>query len=62
MGRSCSQNGGRKDSFQNLTGNPTGKRSLGRSRLRWEDNIRIDLREIGIDMRNWVDSAQDRDY
>ena len=29
---------------------------------RWEDNIRMDLKEIGIDTRNWVDSAQDRDY
>ena len=29
-------------------------------RLRWEDNIRIDLKEIGVNTRNWVDSAQDR--
>ena len=40
----------------------TGKRPLGRPRLRWVDNIRMDLKEIGINMRNWVDSAQDRDY
>ena len=40
----------------------TGKRPLGRRRCRWEDNIRMDLKEIGINMRNWVDSAQDRDY
>jgi hypothetical protein len=39
-----------------------GKRLLGRPRGRWEDNIRIDLKEIGIDTRNWVDSAQNRDY
>ena len=45
-----------------LTGKPTGKRSLGRPRPRWEDNIRIDLEEIGINAGNWVDSAQDRDY
>jgi hypothetical protein len=32
-----------------------------RPRRRWEDNIRMDLNEIGIDTRNWVDSAQDRD-
>ena len=31
-----------------LTGNPTGKKPLGRSRRRWEDNIRMDLEEIGI--------------
>ena len=40
----------------------TGKRSLGRPRRRWEDNIRINLKGIGINTRNWVDSAQDRDY
>ena len=37
-------------------------RPLGRRRRRWEDNIRLDLNEIGINMRNWVDLAQDRDY
>ena len=42
-----------------LTGEPIGKRSLGRPRHRWEDNIRMDLEEIGINTRNWVDSAQD---
>ena len=45
-----------------LTGKPTRKRPLGRPRRRWEDNIRMDLEEIGINTRNWVDSAQDRDY
>ena len=45
-----------------LTGKPTGKRPLGRPRRRWEDNIRMDLEEIGINVGNWVDSAQDRDY
>ena len=45
-----------------LTGKPTGKRPLGRPRRRWEDNIRKGLKEIGINMRNWVDLAQDRDY
>ena len=44
-----------------LTGKPTGKRPLGRPRRRWEDTIRIDLKEIRINMRNWVVSAQDRD-
>ena len=45
-----------------LTGKPTGKRPLGRPRRRWEDNIRMDLEEIGINAGNWVDSAQDRDF
>ena len=44
-----------------LTGKPTGTIPLGRPRRRWEDNIRMDLKEIGINKRNWVDSAQDRD-
>ena len=34
----------------------------GRSRRRWEDNIRMDLDEIGISVGNWVDSSQDRNY
>ena len=40
----------------------TRKRPLGRPRRRWEDNIRMDLKEIGINTRNWVGSARDRDY
>ena len=39
-----------------LTGKLRGKRSLGRPSLRWEDNIRMDHKEIGINTRNWVDS------
>ena len=45
-----------------LTGKPTGNIPLGRPRRRWEDNIRMDLKEIGIKTRNLIDSAQDRDY
>ena len=48
--------------FKILTGQPTGKRLLGRPRHRWEGNIRMDLEEIGINAGNFVDSAQDRDY
>ena len=48
--------------FKILTGTPTGKRPLGRHRRTWEDNIRMDIKEIGINTRNLVDSAQDRDY
>ena len=50
MGRACSQNG--ESAFQIITGNPTGKRPLGRLRRRWEDNIRMDLKEIGINVGN----------
>ena len=45
-----------------LTDKSTGKSTLGRSRHRWEDNIRIDIKEIGINTRNWVDSALDKYY
>ena len=45
-----------------LTGKPTGKRPLGRPQHRWEGYIRMDLKEIGVSARNWVDSAQDRNY
>ena len=48
--------------FKILTGKPVGKRPLGRPRRRWEDNIRMDLEEIGINAGNWVDSVQDRNY
>ena len=40
--------------FRILTGKPTGNRPLGRSRRRWEDTIRMDLEEIGINSRNWL--------
>ena len=51
-----------RSAFKILTGKPTGNRPLGRPRRRWEDNIRMDLEAIGINVGNWVDSAQDRDF
>ena len=51
-----------RSAFKILTGKPAGKRPLGRPRRRWEDNIRMDLEEIGVNAGNWVDSAQDWDY
>ena len=51
-----------RSAFKILTGKPAGKRPLGRPRLRWEDNIRMDLEEIGIKAGYWVDSAHDTDY
>ena len=44
-----------RSAFKMLTGTPTGKRPLRRPRRRWEGNIRMDLKEIGINTRNWVD-------
>ena len=58
----CSLNGRRYIYFKILTDKPTGKRALGRPRRRWEENIRMDLEEIGINAGNWVDLAQDRNY
>ena len=45
-----------------LTGKHTGKRHLGTPRRRWEDNIRMDIKEMCFITRNWVGSAQDRNY
>ena len=44
-----------------LVGKPDGKRPLGRPRLRWEDNIKMDLQEVGRGFWDWVELAQDRD-
>ena len=44
-----------------LVGKPEGKRPLGRPRCRWEDNIKINLQEVGGDCGDWVELAQDRD-
>ena len=43
-----------------LVGKPEGKRTLGRSRRRWEDNIKIDLREVGCGSMDWIERAHDR--
>ena len=51
-----------RSAFKILTGKRTGKRPLGRPRRRSEDNIRMNLEEIGINAGIWVDSAQDRNY
>jgi hypothetical protein len=54
MGGACSAHGGDKKSYKILVGSPEGKRPLGRPRHRWEDNIKIDLREevfrVGIEL------------
>ena len=39
-----------------------GNRLLGRPRHGWEDNIRMDIKEVCVNTRNWIDSAQNRDY
>jgi hypothetical protein len=46
--------------YRVLVWRPESKRPLGRPRRRWEDNIKMDLREIGIDRANWIRLARDR--
>jgi hypothetical protein len=60
MGRACSTNGEKRNAYRILVGNPEGKRPLGRSRRRWIDNIKTNIREIGWDGMDWIDLAQDR--
>ena len=50
-----------RSAFQILTGKPAKMRPLGKPSRRWE-NIRMDLKVIGVKMSNWVDSALDKDY
>jgi hypothetical protein len=49
-----------RDVYRVLVGRSECKRPVGRHRRRWEDNIKMDLREIGIDGANWIRLAQDR--
>jgi hypothetical protein len=53
--------GEKKNAYTILVGKPEGKRTLGRPRRRWVDNIKMDLREIEWDGVDWIDMAQDRD-
>jgi hypothetical protein len=50
-----------RGAYRILVGRPEGRRPLGRPRRRWEDNIKIDLQEVGWGGMNWIDMAQDRD-
>ena len=47
--------------YRILVGNHEGKRPLGRPKRRWEDNIKIDLQEVGCGGMDWIELAQDRD-
>ncbi|KAJ4433135.1 hypothetical protein ANN_15392 [Periplaneta americana] len=49
------------NAYRVLVGRSEGKRPLGRPRRRWEDNIKMDLREVGYDDRDWINLPQDRD-
>ena len=47
--------------YRVLVGKPEGKRPLGRPRRRWEDNIKMDLQEVGCGGMDWIELAWDRD-
>jgi hypothetical protein len=51
----------KRNSYRVLVGNPEGKRPLGRPRHRWEDNIKMVLREMGLGDMDWIHLTQDRD-
>jgi hypothetical protein len=53
--------GERRGAYRALVGKPEGRRPLGRPRRRWEDNIKMDLREVGWGGLDWINMAQDRD-
>jgi hypothetical protein len=53
--------GEERKGYKVLVGKPKGKRPLGRPRRRWEDGVRMDLREIGLEGVDWIRLAQDRD-
>jgi hypothetical protein len=54
VGWTCGTHGEGRGVYRVLVGRAEGKRPLGRSRRRWEDNIKMDLREIGIDGFGWL--------
>jgi hypothetical protein len=47
--------------YRVLMGKPEGKRPLGRRRCRWEENVKIDLQEVGCGGMEWIELSQDRD-
>ena len=61
MGGACSAYGERRGVYRALVNEPEGKRPLGRPRRRWEDNIKMDLQDVGCGGVDWIELAQDRD-
>jgi len=57
MGGACSTYGERRGVYRVLVGKPEGKRPLGRPRRRWDDNIRMDLQEVGCGGMDWIELA-----
>ena len=61
IGGACSKYRERRGAYRILVGKPEGSRPLGRPRHRWEDNIKVDLQEVGCEGMDWIDMAQVRD-
>ena len=61
MGGACVAYGESRGVYRVLVGKPEGKRPLGRPRHRWEDNIKMDLQEVGCGGVDCIELAQDRD-
>jgi len=51
----------RRGIYRVLVGKPEGKKPLGRPSRRWEDNIKMDLQEVGCGCMGWINLAEDRD-
>jgi hypothetical protein len=61
MGGACSADGEERGVCRVLVRKPEGKRPLERPRRRWEDNIKMNLQEVGCGGMDWIGLAQDRD-
>jgi hypothetical protein len=61
MGEACSADGEERGLYRALVEKPEGKRPMGRPRCRWDDNIRMDLQEVGCRGMDWIGLAQVRD-
>ena len=53
--------GDKRGVFRVLVGKPEGKKPLGRPKRRWEDNIKVDLQEVGCGGMDWIELSQDRE-
>jgi hypothetical protein len=61
MGGACSTYGEKRGAYRILVGRPEGRRPLERPRLRWEDNIKMVLEDVGWVGMDWIELSQDRD-
>jgi hypothetical protein len=61
MGGACSSDGVGRGVYRDLVAKDEGNRPLGRPMCRWEDNIKIDLQEVGYGVMDWIELGQDRD-